>query len=253
MVSNTFTEKIVAGILASSFLIPAFTLAEGPATTSTTTPRDAKAFCTNLPALRAKTLTHLTDRVATIEEKKTDRQTKFEAGRAERHTKLATARTTRDTEREARYEKLRGRASTTDQTTAVTTFAAEVERLVTVRKAAVDVAIKTFEDAVFALQTTNQAAVANFATTMQADINKVFDDAAASCAAGKTGPEVKAQIKSAMEAVRATRLKDVKAHATSTQFKVLQDARKASVEAAKTAFKIGLDAASADLKKAFTK
>ena len=252
MVSNTFTEKIVAGVLASSFLIPAFALAEST-TTSPTVPRDGKTFCTSLPALRTKALTHLSDRVATIEEKKSDRQTKFEAGRTERHDKLAAGRTSRDAERAARYEKLRGRASTTEQATAVNTFAAEVERFVAVRKAAVDAAIKTFEDAVFALQTTNQAAVADFSVTMQADINKIFDDATASCSAGKTGPEVMAEVKAAMEAKRTARLNDVKAHASSSQFKVLQDARKASVEAAKTAFKTGLDAASVDLKKAFTK
>lgn len=252
MVSKTFIEKIIAGVLASNFLLPALALAEESATT-TPTPRDTSAFCTNLPSIRAKALTRLTDRVTEVQGKKSEHQTKFETGRTERHTKLATGRTEHDATRQARYEKLRSRASTTEQTTAVTTFATEVERLVVVRKAAVDVAIKTFEDAVLVLQTANNAKVADFGTTMRADMSKVFDDAAASCSAGKTGPEVMAQVKTAMEAKRAARDAEKATRVPGEQFKALQAARVASVEAAKATFRTSYDAAAVELKKAFAK
>jgi hypothetical protein len=144
-------------------------------------------------------------------------------------------------------------ASTSDQKAAVTTFQTEVERLVTVRKAAVDDAIKTFEDGVLALQTANETKVTDFSTTMQADINKIFDDAAASCSAGKSGQEIMTQIKAAMEAKKAARDSDKAAHTPGEQFKALQATRKASVDTAMAAFKTGFTAATTELKKSFTK
>ncbi len=235
---------MVAGALVTSFLLPVLAFAE-ESTTTTTTPaaRDGKMICSNIESMRTKALGRLTTRVTEIQGKKGDHKTKFEAGRIERHDKLAAFRTTADSTRQERYTKLMAYASTTDQKSAVTTFQTEVERLVTIRKAAIDVAIKTFEDAVFALQTENEAKVTVFGTTIQSDITKIFDDAAASCTAQKTGPEVLAQIKAAMDAKRAARDIDKAAHVPGEQFKALQATRKASVEAAKTAFKAGLDAA----------
>jgi len=245
-------EKVAAGVLASSFLFPMLAFAQESTTTVPAT-RDVKTFCANVETQRTKAIGRVTDRVKTIEGKKSDRKTKFAAGRTERHDKLAAARATHDTERQTHYAKLMTRASTTEQKAAVTAFQTEVERLVTVRKAAVDAAIKSFEDGVAALQDSNDTAVTTFSTTMQADINKIFDDATASCTAGKKGPEVRAQVQAALEAKRAARATEPKVLAIHDQLVALQTTRKAAVDAAIAAFKTDMDAATATLKKAFTK
>jgi hypothetical protein len=251
MISNTYTEKFVAGVLAVTFMVPALAFAQETTTTSTANPREAKAFCSNVPTFRAKALARLTERVVVVQGKKTDRQAQFAVGRTERTAKLTAGRSDRDANREARYANIRSRASTTEQTAAVNTFATEIERLVTIRKAAVDTAIKNFEDAAAVLQTANNAKVTDFSVTMQADINQIYDAAVVSCAAGKNGPEVMAEVKASMEAKRALRVSEKAIQAPREQFKALQATRKAAVEAAKATFQTGMDVAATDLKAAF--
>ena len=226
-------------------------LAGAQATTSEPVPRELKNVCSNISTLRDRTLSHLSSRVTEIQGKRGEHQTKFQAGRALRHTTLTTNRLERDANRQARYEKLRSHASTTAQTAAVNTFQTEVERLVTERKAAVDVAIAAFEDSAATLQTKSDAAVSTFSTTLQTDINKIFDDATASCTAGTKGADVVSAMKAAFAAKKAARENDSKAHVVRDEFKALQATRKAAVEAAVAKFKTGMDAATANLKAAF--
>ena len=252
MLSNTFSHKIVSGLMVGSLFIPM--LAGAQATTTTTTepvPRELKNVCANISTLRDRTLTRLSSRVTVIQGKRGEHQARFQAGRTLRRTTLTTNRLLHDATRQARYEKLRSHASTTAQTAAVNTFQTEVERLVTERKAAVDVAIAVFEDSAAALQTKSDAAVSTFSATMQTDINKIFDDATASCTAGTKGADVVSAMKSALAAKKAARENDSKAHVVRDEFKALQATRKAAVEAAMAKFKTGMDAATVSLKTAF--
>jgi hypothetical protein len=220
------------------------------APTTTGVPRN---ICSNIGTLRDKALSRLSTRVTEIQGKRGEHQAKFQAGRSDRHAKLLATRTEHDAARQARYQKLRSHASTTEQVAAVNVFQTEVERLVTVRKAAVDAAIAAFEDGAAALQTKSDTAVTSFSTTMQDDITKIFADASASCTAGTKGSDVLAAIKSAMAAKKAARESDPKSHPVRDEFQALQATRKASIDAAVAAFKTGMDAATKNLKAAFPK
>jgi hypothetical protein len=253
MVSNSFSHKIVSGLIAGSMLMPLLAGAQETTTAADPAPRELKNVCDNIVTLRDRALSRLATRVSTIQGKRGEHQTKFQTGRTERHTTLANNRVEHDTARKAHYDKLTARASTTEQTAAVTTFASEVERLVTVRKAAVDVAIATFEDGVAALQAKSDAAVSTFSTTMQADITQIYDDAKVSCAGGTKGSDVISDIKEAMAEKKTARDSDSKAHTVRDEFKALQAARKASVDAAQAKFRTDFETAKTKLKAAFPK
>ena len=215
---------------------------------SSTKDREGKDICAELPALRTKATTKLTERVTTMQGKKGDRKTRFEAGRMERAKTLSTKRTERDADRAARYANLRSKATTTAATTAVAAFEKEVERLVAVRKAAIDAKIKAFEEGVLALQLQSDTAVTTLSDKVAADLDAIFDTAEASCAAGKTGLEVRTGIKSGMEAMRANRKNETSATNFKTQFEALRKTRIAATEAALAEFKTGVQKATYDLK-----
>ena len=253
MVSNT-TKQLAALMVAGSFLVPQVSLALTPPV-SRPVP-DASTFknvCSNLSTLRTTATARATERTATMQGTKSSVEGKLDVARSSRLTALTQLRAKLDAERKAHYVSLKARVSTTAQQAAADAFQAEVERLVTVRKSAVDVAIKAFEDGVSALRTKAGTAITGLNTKVTTNLSAIFDTAATSCTAGKANEVVVAEIKTGFMALKTAHEPERGQYAFRDQFIVLQKARLASTEAAAADFKVGMAAATAELKIAFTK
>ena len=88
---------------------------------------------------------------------------------------------------------------------------------------------------------------------VKTDLNKIFDDAKAACADGKTGPEVRAVIKAGMETMRTKRADTKSEYSFKDDFEALRATRKAAEEKAQSDFRTGFEAAKVTLKTALVK
>jgi len=254
MHSKTISTQFVGAVVLASLVTPFFAgAAELPREGAVKRAAAGADICANISTMRTEALARVTERTTTLQGKKDEHKTKFAAGRTERHDALATKRSEGDAARKTQFDALSARASTTEQKSAVTTFTTEVERLISVRRTAVDAAIKAFEDGAAALQSEADSAVGSLSSGVQTDVAAAFDAAAASCTAGKTGAEVVTELKTAMQAMHTKRVGDKGTYNFKDKFEALRATRKASVEKAMADFKTGMDAARTTLKASLTK
>lgn len=202
-------------------------------------------FCENLDAAEERALASLgerkakTDRSGDVDSKKSDRMSKLEDGRSER-----------DGSRDTRYDELRDRATTDEQSAAIEDFIETVEALVADRKTAVDAAIEDFEAAVEDLLAQRADAVDDYAGDIEGDIAAIFDEAEDMCDDGDEGAAVLAYVKEAFMSLREAAKADRDEYSFKDELEEAREVRKAATEAARTTFKSAYEDAKEELKAA---
>ena len=246
-------SKIVVGLLSLNLLLaPAASFAAASSTdhgTKTHTP--GAAFCKNIDAASQKIEAAVASRTDKIAANKNARAAKLQASREARDQALNTARAARDAQRDAHITTLTGKANTDAKKAAVTTFKTAINTAVSARRTSVDAAIKTFRTGVDALIAGKFATLDTGVTTYKAAVDSAIATAKTSCAGGTDSATVRSKMKASIEAARTA----FKATRTDAQIKddikQLADARKVSIDASIAQFKTDVAKAQADLKAAF--
>jgi len=202
-------------------------------------------FCENLDAAEERALTSLGERKA-----KTDRSGEVDSKKTERMAKLEDGRSERDDSRDTKYDELRDRATTDEQSAAVEDFIETVEGLVADRKAAIDAAIADFEAAVEDLLAERADAVDDYAGDIEDDIAAIFDDAEDMCDDGDEGADVLAFVKESFMSMREAVTADRDEYSFKDELEAARETRKAATNAAKETFKAAYEDAKEELKSA---
>lgn len=237
-------------IAATSITALLFTALPALAQTEPRTP--GAAFCTNLPTISSKITANITEREQKISQHQSDVSTKKTTRWSEQDAKLATKRSEADARRAEQYAKLDAKATTDGEKAAVAAFKSTVDAAVVTRKAAVDAAAAAYRSGVDAALTAHAAAMSTAQTTFKSSVDAAIAKATTDCAAeGADGLAIRtalrASIKSAEDVFKTAR----KDNTLEGKRQELAAARKASVDAAMTAFKATLDQAGATLRAAF--
>lgn len=253
MISNLFTAPVRTGattLVLCALLVPAVSqaaLGDRAVRTGSSTGTRVAFSCDTIDTMQTKFLTQLDARAVAIAGRP-QLGDKVETGKAARLAQLETTRETNDERREAAYDALRGKASTTAQKAAVTTFVAEVEALVVERKAAVDAAIAAFEAGVDDMKADLDGAVSTAKSTAKSEITALFAEAKAACTETSTAAEIQTLIRTGLTELKADRSSMGRDGSFRTALEALRATRKTAIEAAHAEFRTGMDAAKAELK-----
>lgn len=245
------SSKLTSGVLIAAFLVAI------PVSAQTLPPAAGASFCTNIDKATAQIQTRLTEVDAQVAAFGSERKVAKTERWDSQNDKLGEKRDTANTNRNAGYDKLYAKASTTEQTAAADTFKATVEAAVTTRKAAVDAAVQAYRDGI-------DTAIANFSTnlstahtTFKSSVDAAIAKAKADCAAGVDSVTVRStlssSIKAAQDMFKASREGLRSSKPIQTTQKELAATRKAAIDKAIADFKTTVQTASTALKAAFPK
>ena len=209
-------------------------------------------FCNTVVESAGRIATTLSERKTKLEARREGRAGTIDENRDNRDGKLADTRSDADEHRNALYATLERNADSDAKKAAVAAFKKTVETAIDTRRDALDVAIKTFRtgvDTAIAGRKDDMESAANRFTTA---VNAAVDQAKQSCAEGTAPESVRTTFRSALKAARQSLQEDQKtAEKLKAKIQVLADARKAAFTKAISDFKTTLEAAKADMKKAF--
>lgn len=220
--------------------------------TGTTTPKNTANFCTRFSSLSANADLRLAEWQKKLDAKRDEQAANIEERRVEREQKLANIRSDWDSRRDARYDKLMGKAATDEQKQALANFKAAVETAVAARKAAIDAAISVYRAGMDKVIADRKAGMDAALVAYKNAVQAAKDKAAADCGASVAPATVRASFTSAVQAAKdkfkADRAAVVK---VSDAVKALNTARKAAFDKAVADFKAVVEAAKVTLKDAF--
>ena len=257
MISNTFVARgLIVAVLVT--MLPAVSQAEvgtrAKMLVRASSTADRPAFsCDTIDTMMTGFKNHLATRADTLVGKKETRKATFTAAKTKRGEELASKRTELDSKRTTAYAELRSKATTSTQKAAVETFVTTVDGLVAKRRVAVDAAIAQFETGVAALTTDMQTQVDTLRASFTTDIDAVFANAKSSCTSDSKPADVKAIIKSGLEAMKQKRMTAKDNFSFKTKFEALRATREAAIKTAFDEFTTGMTAAKTELKTSFAK
>lgn len=209
-------------------------------------------FCSNFADHATAIATKMKERKDAFEDRKTNRAGTVDENRDNRDGKLEDKRSLADERRSEMYAKLEDKADTDAKKSAVETFKKTLETAVDVRRDAVNTAIADFRTGADAAAATRIDDVQAMADAFTKAVNTAVEKAKSDCASGATPATVRTHFQSALKAARENLQADRTAsEKLKTQIQVLADARKVSVEKAISSFKVTLELAKGELKKAF--
>ncbi len=239
-----------------ALLSPLAAMAQRPGAAAAIAPvgdRASAAVCERIDEAKSKALAKLAERAEKVKDRGDSRNNKIDTRRDARLEKLENHRQARDNSRDHRYDSLKEKANTDEKKAAVLKFIETVEDLVAERRAAIDAAIKTFEDGVVNLKKKMQETTDSLRGEVESDLVKIFDEAKAACDAGKSAAEVRAVIASGMKEMQQSRKDRRNEYSFRDELQALREARRAAFGAAMQDFKEGMEAAKTELRAAFAK
>jgi hypothetical protein len=230
---------------------------------ATTTPEEAKGeriktaganICTNLVSKLENQNKKLSDQLGKFEIRKDEQSKKISENRLNVDEKRLGVRAKVDENRDNRFSKLEGRASTTEQKAAVTAFRTTLKTITENRRLAVDNAVKAYRSSVDQTLSTKKTAVQAAQTTLRTSIDSILAKAKTDCSANVSNQTIRKTVNDGIKMARQKFAETVKTLDKRAEvLKTATEARKAAVDKAEKDFKTAYDKALADLKAAFSK
>jgi hypothetical protein len=188
-----------------------------------------------------------------LKNRKQERLQNWEERKDERDAKLLQFRTRRDVNLEEHFKKLEERAKgNSDQEEAVNKFEEAVRVAIEKRRQAIDTAISTFRTGVDGAISGRKDALTQATDDFKLAQKEAFDTAISECGKGTNAASVKSTLRNSLKSARQGLVDDRQsAEKMQTQMKTLIQTRKKTFEDAISGFKSDMEAAKAELKKAF--
>lgn len=251
MKQHSKLSNLVSLVVGIGIMLPSAVFAQGVA--NTTTPTNRANFCTSIDQVVAKVSTAMSETEAKLLQKRAWRDEHFPSIQSDKsYVALASHRDKWDTERDAWYQKLDARGTTTEQLAAIAKFKSAVDAAVVARRKAIDDAVDAMHSGIEGAAKERQAAVDTAIATMKADIDAALVKAKADCANSVAPKTVRttyiASMKAAREKMKTTITALEKRKDTLTP---LIAARKAAVAKAITDFKGAIATAHTEFKAVF--
>lgn len=213
--------------------------------------RGGERFCSNLDAIEEQLKDRLSDRTDVARDKHQTQVDRYTDKKDERIQQLKDRRDQKDVTWSERIAALRDKAETDEQTQAIDDFVDTVEALIETRRDAVDAAIDAFEEDAKALRDERSTVFTGMVDTYKAEVEAAFDEAQALCDGGDDPADVRAELRSDLEAIRAAFKTDREQYNFREQFRELREVRIAATGAAREIFRTGFQAAKEILRAAF--
>ena len=212
----------------------------------------AKGICLRIDDMIDKNETQLDQKNSRIENRVQEKTRSLEQNRDKRDENLSGFRLKADQWREESYAKLEEQAETEEQKAAVEEFEKAVEEAVKARREAMDAAIDAFRSAVTRAQADHQAAISETKSAYRNRVQTAFQKAKEDCENGVSEQTIRANLRTNLAAGK-NQLKEEKTGAPTFRddLKDLIAAKKSAFEKAIADFKAAMQAAVAELKKAF--
>lgn len=213
---------------------------------------EAKKFCTNIDSTATKLSDMLAKQTDTFNKNRTERFGKLADKRKTHDEDISAKRLASDSKHDKRIDALTKKANTDAKKAAVTKFNSDIDAAVSKRQASVDAAVKTYRDGVDSVVNNKNNSTDTNLVELKKSVDLAVSTAKAACASGAdpkvTRDAMQKSLKSAHEKYRASKTDtEVKA-----QLKTLVDARNAAIKAAQDQFKADTEKAKVDLKTAFS-
>lgn len=252
MISKTFQASIAVGlmVLIATPLV-SFAQRDMAATRAEAVAKGTEKFCDNLENRRENFIEKRNQYGTDFENRRRNQLNTIRDKQTKRHEADSDKREAADTKREEHYEKLRERAETDEQMTAVENFITTVEDLIETRRNDIDAVYAQLAAEAEALYTERDAALHEIIAQNKEIVHAAFDSAADACRNGIDNQTIIGDLRTALDAARIA-FTDARANAgVMNEYQSTRNEAKTMIEAARTAFKEGLEEARAELKAAF--
>jgi hypothetical protein len=249
---------VVAGIIMGVIVFTplAFAKACEKSTVHAATVRGTYSTSTNCSVYSdkaAKTAQMVTNNQVKFDTRQANQMAKMAKNRSNVDQKLSNTRLTADQKRAQAMAKLLAKGSTTDvQKAAITAYQVAIEKAVSERRAAVDIAISTYRIAVDQALANRTANVNQATSTYAAAVQAAYAKALSDCQVNVNSKTVKTNLNAALKAAR---LAFTANHQSITKLQAiispLAKTRQQAIVGAESAFKTAVTNATAALKVAF--
>lgn len=172
--------------------------------TTQRTTTQANVFCQRILASSGKLREIANKNQTEFSDKRQEQVDKLRGLAKKRDEKIDGRREEWDARRENQFEKLDGSSTTDAQKAAVAAFKATIEAAIKTRRAAVDSALEAFRKGMEALVKEHQDSVKAAINNLKTAGDAAYAKAKADCEAGVDPATVKAELKTALDAARAT-------------------------------------------------
>jgi len=211
------------------------------------------ANCDRITKMTAQAANRLDDKGQNFNDHQANWQQKWQDHIAQADTNLSANRDAAKQKRQAMYDKLMERATTDAQKAAVTQFETTIEAAVTERQTSIDAAIKEFRTSVASLRDSKKSTLTEGVDTFKQAVQAAASAATSQCEAGTDPKTVRQDFQTALQSAR-TKLQSARQSVDTTKegISALAQTREGAIQTAFKTFQTQIDAARAELKKAFS-